>query len=411
MKINFCSILRFLDIFWAEYKTICLIVCFGLSLTGCSFINPQPSETPTATVTETPTPYPTATFTLTPSPTATLTATPTMTPTPELWALPATPLPIDLVSIRADNAEWVSGLSAWQEPTVTDLEWMPPDKRVLSVATGERIKFYDIFTRQLLRELYPQGIPVVDMAFHPRGNWMVSASRRGSETESFRSSLELWLGPDWKPMGLLYDAPRAISDIMFSPNGLNMATTFASSLETQNSLEIWSTSGWQIMDSVSTGTALQVAYAPGGNLLAVSPDRYAVRIWNIEEEIWQYTLFTSFTGAVTQIVFSPDGGVLASGHYDGFIRIWDMRTGTEILSIPTGSVVESLAFSSDGRLLASGGSFEDTLVRLWDAGNGELLRELAGHRVGVVQLLFSPDSQFLVSASYDGMLRIWGIRP
>lgn len=240
---------------------------------------------------------------------------------------------------------------------------------------------------------------------------MVSASRRGSESEGFQSSLELWLGPDWKPMGLLYDAPRAISNLNFSPNGLNMATTFASPIEDQNSLEIWSTTGWQITGTVSTGIALQSTFAPGSFLLAVTPDRYAIRVWNIVEETWQYSLFTSFTGAVTQIAFSPDGGVLASGHYDGVIRIWDMRTGTEIWNISTGAVVESLAFSSDGRLLASGGSFEDSLVRIWDAGNGELLRELAGHPVGVVKLLFSPDSQFLVSASYDGMVRLWGIRP
>lgn len=393
------------------YERCTLAVLLAFCLAGCSVLVPQPTATQTPTITLTPTLSSTPTQTATASPTVTPSPTPTLTPTPELWALPNTPLPADLISIRTDNAQWVSGLSTWQETTVTDLEWMPPDKRVLSVVNGERVKFYDIYSRQLLRELYPQGQPVVDIAFNPRGNWLVSASRRGSEREGFQSSLELWLGPDWKPMGLLYDAPRAISNLVFSPDGLNMATTFASAIENQNSLEIWSTTGWQITGTLSTGTALQSAFAPGIDLLAVTPDRYAIRIWNIEEETWQYTLFTSFTGAVTQIAFSPDGGVLASGHYDGLIRIWDMRTGTEILNFPTGAVVESLTFSSDGRLLASGGSFEDNLVRIWDAGNGELLRELVGHQAGVVKVLFSPDSQFLVSASYDGMVRLWGIRP
>lgn len=390
-----------------------LAILLALCLASCNAFIPQPAATLTPVITTPPVITSSPTLTASPSPTVTPSPTPTLTPTPtaELWALAGTPLPGELLSINTENAQLVSGLSSWSETTVTDLEWLPPAKRVLSVVTGERVKFYDIYSRQLLRELYPQGQPVVDIAFHPRGNWLVSASRRGSESEGFQSSLELWLGPDWKPMGFLYDAPRAISNLNFSPNGINMVTTFASSIEDQNSMEIWSTTGWQITGTVSTGTALQSVFAPGINLLAVTPDRYAIHIWNIEEETWQYSLFTSFTGAVTQIAFSPDGGILASGHYDGNIRIWDMRTGSEILTIPTGAVVESLAFSSDGRLLATGGSFEDNLVRIWDAGNGELLRALPGHTVGVVKLLFSPDSQFLVSASYDGMIRLWGIRP
>ncbi len=388
-----------------------LVILFALCLAGCRSSLPWPIATQTPTPSATPTLTMTPTQTFTPTPTLTPSPTPTLTPTPELWALSGAPIPEDLEPIAVDNAQWISGLSSWQETTVTDLEWMPPDRRVLSLSTGEQIKFYDIHNRQLLRDLYPQGQPVVDIAFHPWANWLVSASRRGSERDGFFSSLELWLGPDWKPMGLLYDAPRAISNLVFSPDGQSMAATFASPVEDQNSLDIWNITGWRIMDVIPTGLALQAAFAPGMDLLAVSPDRYAIRVWNIEEETWQYSLFTSFTGAVTQIVFSPDGGVLASGHYDGTIRIWDMRTGTEILTIPTGAVVESLAFSADSRLLASGGSFEDNLVRIWDAGNGELLRELTGHQAGVVKLLFSPNSQLLVSASYDGMVRLWGIRP
>lgn len=391
-------------------KTGLFGILLQICLASCSVIIPQPTVTPSPTTTNTLTPSPTITFTPTPSPIPTLTPTQTFTPTPELWVSAETPLPVDLLSIRTDNAHLVSALTEWKEPVVNDLEWLPQNHGVLTVVTGERIKFYDIFSQRFLRELFPQGQPVVDVAFNPRGSWLVSASRRGSETEGFQSSLELWLGPDWKPMGLLYDVPRAISHLEFSPNGLNMAATFTSYVEDQNSLEIWSTTGWQITGTVSTGVALQVAYAPAVDLLAITPDRYAIRLWNLREEVWQFNLYTSFTGAVTQIAFSPDSGVLASGHYDGYVRIWDLRTGSEILTIPTGAVVESLAFSRDGRILASGGSYEDSIIRLWDSGNGELLRELPGHQVGVIELTFSPDSQFLVSASYDGLIRVWGIR-
>ncbi len=383
------------------------------SLVGCGAFSPF-SATSTSTPTSIPathtfTPEPSLTPTPTPSPT--FTATPTLTPTPRLWALAGTPLPEELQSIRLENAAQISGLAEWQETSVSVLAWMPPDYRLLTVVTGPGIKFYDIASRQLLRELYPQGQPVVDVVFNPSGHWLVSASRRGSETASYQSSLEIWAGPDWKPLGLLYDAPRAISDLVFSPNGKNMAAAFTSPVAEQNSVEIWSTTGWVITGTVTTGITDQAAFAPGSQLLAVSPDRYAIRVWNIEEETWQYTLHTSFTGAVTRIVFSPDGGVLASAHYDGFVRLWDMRTGDLYLEFDTGAVVESMALSSDGRLLATGGSFQNNLVQVWDAGNGQLLRQLDGHTSGVTHLLFSPDLRYLVSASYDGWVHVWGLRP
>lgn len=393
------------------------LVLVGLTaslLAGCGvfpFLN-APTATPTSIPpTLTFTPLPSQTPTCTPSPTPTATPTPTLTPTPRLFALAETPLPPEPVSIRLENAAQVSGLAEWQEPSITDLAWMPPDYRLLSVATGPGIKFYDIVTRQLLRELYPQGQPVVDMAFNPSGNWLVSASRRGSEAETFYSSLEIWAGPDWKPLGILYDAPRAISSLTFSPSGKYMAAAFTSPVVEQNSVEIWNTTGWVITSTVTTGIADQTAFAPGSPLLAVSPNRYSIRVWNMEEESWQYTLHTSFTGAVTRIVFSPDGGVLASGHYDGMVRMWDMRTGDLYLEFDTGAVVESMVFSSDGRILATGGSFEHNLVRLWDAGNGQFLRELEGHNSGITQLLFAPDARYLVSASYDGWIHVWGLRP
>jgi WD40 repeat protein len=156
---------------------------------------------------------------------------------------------------------------------------------------------------------------------------------------------------------------------------------------------------------------LNVAFSPDGGFVAYSPDRYAIRVRDLREGTLLYTFHTSFTGAVNTLAFAPDGGVLASGHYDGVIRLWDLRTGGEMLAFPTGAVVQSLAYSPDGSLLATGGSFEDHQVRLWSAGSGALLRSLEGHTSAVTRLLFSPSGDYLVSASHDGTILLWGIRP
>lgn len=385
-----------------------------LAVTACSSLSPaRPAtplpgiaSTPTATVIPTTTPLPT--FTETPLPT--FTSMPTPTPTPPLLAEAGATLPPIERAITIETADQVSGLAEWFEPTVVDLAWTP-DGRFLTVANSMGINFYDPTTRQILRSLYPQAEGIVDIAFSPTGTWLVSASRRGSESEGYASSMELWLGPDWKPMGILYGVVGAVTGISFTTDGRFMAAAYASPAYYENSVDIWNTFTWSITDTMKTGTALEIAFSPAERLLATSPDRYALRIWDMKEKQWLYRLPTSFTGAVNCLAFSPDGYTLASGHYDGVIRLWDMRNGDLILTIQSEEVIESLAFSPDGRLLASGGSFQNNQVRLWSAGSGALLRTLDGHTHAVSNLVFSPLGQYLASGSYDGALRLWGIRP
>jgi WD40 repeat protein len=71
--------------------------------------------------------------------------------------------------------------------------------------------------------------------------------------------------------------------------------------------------------------------------------------------------------------------------------------------------VVSVAFSPDGRRLASAGS--DRIVRLWDMTTGQEVLSLRGHEDIIGRLLFSPDGQRLASASQDGMVRVWDASP
>jgi len=185
-----------------------------------------------------------------------------------------------------------------------------------------------------------------------------------------------------------------------------------------------------------TARVQAVGFSPDGRLLATGagPARNAVVLWDVADPghpaqitIIRRRLKRSGTdvnevSTVTAVAFSPDGRLLATGSGQtnanqygsgsfGAVVVWDVtdpahpvRTAT----LPAGGVwVRAVAFSPDGRVLASG---KGATVILWDVTDPvhpAATATLTGHGGEVRGVAFSPDGQLLASSGADKTVRLW----
>jgi WD40 repeat protein len=112
------------------------------------------------------------------------------------------------------------------------------------------------------------------------------------------------------------------------------------------------------------------------------------------------------TGPVHSVAFSPDGKLLASAGASDDVQLWDVATGKELDPFRGAAHwVRFCAFSPDGKLLAGVGL--DDLVRLWDVATRTEIAKLHGHRRRIHFVTFSHDGKMIATAGMDGVVMLW----
>ena len=188
-----------------------------------------------------------------------------------------------------------------------------------------------------------------------------------------------------------------ISDLAFSPNGKRLASA------SDNEITLWDLStGKQIRTMDFNRALVHLVFSPDDTRLAAMGDD-GLRIWNAETGQEVRTLALNNLNDVRKIVLGPEGEV-ATQHADGTIRIWDSASGEVSTALNSNGPV--LKFSRDGALLYS---LNNRKMTTWDVRFARAGKLLIGHNGAIRSVAFSADGRLLASGGRDKTIKVWNV--
>jgi serine/threonine protein kinase len=288
-----------------------------------------------------------------------------------------------------------------------------PDGTLLAASsdTGDSTQLWDVASHSIAATLTDPGggrNTVYSVAFSPDGKMLAVG-----DTDD---STYLWDVASRRIVATLTDpggGNASVEAVAFSPNGQTLAAG-----DYDGSTYLWNVASGQIAatltDPHGSGSVDSVAFAPNGQTLAAGDSFGTTYLWDEPAARLASTLTgPGDSSPVDSVAFSPGGQMLAAGYDQGSTDLFDVATGqvAATMTIPGSPVVNAVAFSLDGTLLAVGSD----RTYLWDTASRRVVATLAdpvtgssspGNDVGAVA--FSPSGS-MVAAGDTGGTYLWNI--
>jgi WD40 repeat protein len=325
----------------------------------------------------------------------------------------------------------------------------PEGKRLVSADASGMIKVWDA-QGELLSSFAGHSRGVHHLAFSPDGKRLATGSHDGT--------CKIWDSDSWEELRALSGNGKLFSSVAWSPDGKLLAAGG------DDEVSAWNADTYEVLHTLkSTAGSGLLAFTPDGHTLLTAPhghpkeERHAFMRWDVKTGTRQTTCalptrsshsffhlsrdgrtvfvgeaqpdaarvmafdaetgqerfpLRGHAGAVRSVAFSPDGRTLATGSADRTVRLWDLAGWQSGEPSPPACNLEghtkevwSIAFSPDGKLLASGGT--DGLLVLWDPASGQRVNDLTGHSPAWSSVTFSPDGRTVAAGGKDGTVNRW----
>jgi WD40 repeat protein/tRNA A-37 threonylcarbamoyl transferase component Bud32 len=290
---------------------------------------------------------------------------------------------------------------------VNSVAFSPDGKRIASGA-GDRgkpgeLKVWDAQTGQQVLELRGHTGSVESVAFSPDGNRIVSGT-----TESGRAGeVKVWDAQTGQQVLELRGHTSFVDSVAFSPDGKRLASGSA-----DQTVKVWDAqTGKQLLALQGHAHEVRsVAFSPDGNRIVSGSLDKTVKVWDAQTGQELLSL-KGHTDRVSSAAFSPDGTRLASGSADKTVKVWDAQTGPQALPLKGHTGRIGVAFSRDGKRVASGGGWPAQSVKLWDLQTGQEVLALQVPTGFGFSVAFGPGGTRIVSGSWrlnqPGEMKVW----
>lgn len=276
-----------------------------------------------------------------------------------------------------------------------------PDGRVFATGSDDgTARFWDSSTAQAL------GLPmehlgaVTAVAFAPDG--------RSLATGSGDSVARTWAGPTTRPLTAKITGTDRVQALAYAPDGLTFVTADAGRTTQVRDAVTLEPVG---PPKVHKAEIRALAYSSDGNSILTGDSEGTARLWNTAD-FRPIGHPLKLPGAVVALAFRPDGRAFLAAGEDTTAHLWDPYVGRRLgPPLPLESEITALGFSPDGQTIITAEGRSPRLRQVTKGlATGQIQQVLRGHQGFVDCLAFSHDGRLVATGSEDGTARVWEVR-